>query len=151
MGLLDSILGGLVGGTGTQQMGGMRAGGIGMGAQGVNPLLQVALQLLQQNGGLQGVLGKFQQAGYGQQAQSWIGTGQNMPIDAGALSQIFGQGQLGQIASQLGMSHDEAAGQLAQTLPDVVDRMTPEGAFPEGHDDLVNQVLSMLQQGRHPG
>ena len=149
MGLLDSILGGLVGGTtgSTDRMG---AGGMGMGGQGANPLLQIALQLLQQNGGLQGVLGKFQQAGYGQQAQSWISTGQNMPIDGGALSQIFGQAQVGRIATELNMSHDEAAGQLAQTLPNVVDRMTPEGAIPEGHDDLVNQVLGMLQQGRHP-
>lgn len=148
MGMLDAILGGLIGGTTNRPMSGMEAGGMGMGAQGANPLLQIALQLLQQNGGLQGVLGKFQQAGYGQQAQSWVGTGTNMPIDPGALSQIFGQGQLGQIAAQLGMRQDEAAGQLAATLPDVVDRMTPEGAIPEGHDDLVNQVLARLQQGR---
>ena len=147
MGLLDALLGGLMGGgTATGP-----AGGMGMGAQGQNPLLQIALQLLQQNGGLQGVLGKFQQAGYGAQAQSWIGTGQNMPIDSGALSQIFGQGQLGQIAEQLGLSHQEAAGQLAQTLPQVVDRMTPEGQIPEGHDDLVNQALAMLQRGRESG
>jgi uncharacterized protein YidB (DUF937 family) len=143
MGLLEAILGGLVGGRGAGSMGGM-----GMGAQAPNPLLQIALQLLQQNGGLQGMLGKFQQAGYGQQAQSWIGTGQNLPIDPGALSQIFGQGQLGQIAAQLGLSHDEAAGQLAQTLPNVVDQMTPEGEIPQGHDDLVNQALAILQQSR---
>ena len=98
--------------------------------------------------GLQGMLSRFQQAGYGQQAQSWIGTGQNMPIDPGALSQIFGQGQLGQIAQQLGISHDEAAGQLAQTLPGVVDRMTPTGEIPEGHSDLVNEALAILQRGR---
>ena len=92
------------------------------------------------------MLGKFQQAGYGDQAQSWVGTGQNQPIDPGALSQIFGQGQLGQIAAQLGMSRDEAAGQLAQTLPNVVDGMTPTGELPAGHDDLVNQVLAALEQ-----
>ena len=144
MGLLDGILGSLLGGT-SGSMSGMR-----MGAEGANPLLQVVLQLLQQNGGLQGVLGKFQQAGYGDQAQSWVGTGQNQPIDPGALSQIFGQGQLGQIAAQLGMSRDEAAGQLSQTLPNVVDRMTPNGELPAGHDDLVNQVLAALEkrQGR---
>ena len=141
MGLLDAILGGVMRGQGGAPMG-------GLGAQGSNPLLQIALQLLQQNGGLQGVLGKFQQAGYGDQAQSWVGTGQNMPIDAGALAQIFGQGQLGQIAQQLGMSHEEAAGQLAQELPNVVDRMTPNGQIPEGHSDLVNEALAILQRGR---
>ena len=120
----------------------------GLGTQGSNPLLQIALQLLQQNGGLQGVLGKFQQAGYGDQAQSWIGTGQNMPIDAGALSQIFGHGQLGQIAQQLGVSQEEAAGGLAQMLPQVVDQMTPQGQVPDNHSDLVNEALAMLQRGR---
>ena len=142
MGLLDGLLGQVMGG----MMGG--AGQAPMQAQSQNPLLQIALQMLQQNGGLSGVLGKMQQAGYGEQAQSWIGTGQNMPIDPGALSQIFGQGQLGQIAQQLGISHDEAAGQLAQTLPGVVDRMTPTGEIPEGHSDLVNEALAILQRGR---
>jgi uncharacterized protein YidB (DUF937 family) len=124
MGLLDAILGGMMGGQRQS------AGGLGMGAPGQNPLLQIILQLLMQNGGLQGMMGKMQQAGYGDQAQSWIGTGQNMPIDPNVLSQIFGQGQLQDIAEQLGMSRGEAEGQLAQALPDVVDRMTPQGQIP---------------------
>jgi uncharacterized protein YidB (DUF937 family) len=143
MGLLDAILGGLTGGGAGQS-----TGPFGMGAQGQNPLLQIALQMLQQNGGLQGILGKLQQGGYGEQAQSWIGSGRNLPIDPGALSQIFGHGQVDKIAQQLGVSHQEAAGQLAQTLPDVVDRMTPEGRIPDNQGDLVNQVLAALQRGR---
>lgn len=141
MGLLDGILGGLMSSGGS-------LGGQGMGAQGQNPLLQIALQMLQQNGGISGILGKAQQAGYGEQVQSWIGTGKNLPIDTNALSQILGQGQLGQIAQQLGVSHEEAAGQLAQTLPRVVDQMTPQGEIPEGHSDLVNEALAILQKGR---
>jgi uncharacterized protein YidB (DUF937 family) len=142
MGLLDGLLG--------QLMGGMTGGGqqSPTGAQAQNPLLQIALQMLQQNGGLSGVLSKMQQAGYGQQAQSWIGTGQNMPIDPGALSQIFGRGQLGQIAQQLGVSQEEAAGGLAETLPQVMDQMTPQGQIPDNHSDLVNQALAILQQQR---
>ena len=140
MGLLDAILGGMMGGQGQS------AGGPGMGAQGQNPLLQIVLQLLTQNGGLQGMLGKMQQAGYGDQGQSWIGTGENLPIDANVLSQIFGQGQMQDIAQQLGMSRGEAEGQLAQALPDVVDRMTPQGQIPEGHNDLVNEALAILRQ-----
>ncbi|MHB8493607.1 MAG: YidB family protein, partial [Casimicrobiaceae bacterium] len=116
--------------------------------QAQGPLLQMALRLLQQNGGLQGVLGKFEQAGLGQQAQSWIGTGKNLPIDASAITQIFGQGQLGQIAQQLGITNEQAEGQLAQALPQVVDKLTPEGQIPENHSDLVNQALAMLQSGR---
>jgi uncharacterized protein YidB (DUF937 family) len=117
-------------------------------AQGNSPLIQMALQILQQNGGIEGLLVKLQQAGLGQQAQSWIGTGQNMPISADALSKIFGQGQLGQIAQQLGMSQTEAAGGLAEALPNVVDQLTPDGQIPAEHNDLVAQALAILQKGR---
>ena len=141
MGLLDGLLGQMMGGT---LGGGQQQSPTGVQAQ--NPLLQIALQMLQQNGGLSGVLAKMQQAGYGQQAQSWIGTGQNMPIDPGALSQIFGRGQLGQIAQQLGVSQEEASGGLAQMLPQVVDQMTPQGQVPDNHSDLVNQALAYLQK-----
>ncbi len=141
MGLLDGLLGSM--------MGGMMGGGTSaQGAQGTNPMIMMALQVLQQNGGIQGLLAKFQQAGMGQQAQSWIGTGQNMPISADALSQIFGQGQLDQIAQQLGMSHQQVASGLAQSLPHVVDHMTPGGEIPAEHNDLVAQALAMLQKGR---
>jgi|KBSMisStaDraftv2_1062788.scaffolds.fasta_scaffold122432_3 uncharacterized protein YidB (DUF937 family) len=142
-GLLGQVMGGMLGGGQTQMPGQSPLPG-----QAQSPLLMMLLQLLQQNGGLQGVLGKLQQSGYGQQAQSWIGTGQNMPIDAGALSQIFGHGQLGQIAQQLGVSQEEAAGGLAQMLPQVVDQMTPQGQVPDNHSDLVNEALAMLQRGR---
>ena len=141
MGLLDGLLGSVMGG----MMGG---GSSAQGTQGGNPMIQMALQMLQQNGGIEGLLAKFQQAGMGQQAQSWIGTGQNMPISPDALSQIFGHGQLGQIAQQMGISPEEAAGGLSQALPHVVDQMTPGGEIPEGHNDLVAQALAILQKGR---
>jgi uncharacterized protein YidB (DUF937 family) len=133
------LLGQLVGGAQGGGMGGMG----GMGAQ-PSPLLQIALQLLQQNGGLEGMLGKFQQAGYGAQADSWVSTGQNMPISGDVLSQVLGKGSLGQIAQQLGMSHGEAAGGLASVLPQVIDRMTPHGQVPDDHNDIVAQALEML-------
>ena len=144
MGLLDGLLGSVMGG----MMGGNSSAQGAQGAQGGSQMIQMALQMLQQNGGIEGLLAKFQQAGMGQQAQSWIGTEQNMPISPDALSQIFGQGQLGQIAQQLGMSHQQAADGLAQTLPQVVDHMTPEGRIPDDHNDLVAQALEMLQRGR---
>lgn len=141
MGLLDGLLGNMMGG----MLGGAQST---QGAQSGNPMIQMALQMLQQNGGIEGLLAKFQQAGMGQQAQSWIGTGQNMPISADALSKIFGQGQLGQIAEQLGMSQTQAAGGLAEALPSVVDQMTPDGEIPAEHNDLVAQALAILQKRR---
>ncbi len=139
MGLLDGMLGNV--------LGGMMGGGH-QGAQGQSPLLAIVLQLLQQNGGLQGMLGKLQQAGYGDEAQSWVGTGQNMPISPDALQKILGSGQLAAIAQQLGISPQDAAGGMAQMLPGVVDQMTPQGQVPDDHNDLVSQALAMLQKGR---
>jgi uncharacterized protein YidB (DUF937 family) len=146
MGLLDGLLGSVMGG----MMGGGQAAPGTQGMQGGSgsQMIQMALQVLQQNGGIEGLLAKFQQAGMGQQAQSWIGTGQNMPISPDVLSQILGQGQLGQIAQQMGMSHEQAAGGLAEALPGVVDHMTPGGEIPEEHNDLVAQALAILQKGR---
>jgi uncharacterized protein YidB (DUF937 family) len=136
MGMLDGLLGSL--------MGGMTGGG----QQQQNPLLAIALQMLQQNGGIEGILGKFQQAGMGQQADSWVSTGQNLPIDPGALGEIFGQEELGQIARQTGMSQQDVSGGLADLLPGLIDGMTPTGQVPADSSDLVNQALAMLQKGR---
>ena len=135
MGMLDGLLGSL--------MGGMTSDGTGGRQQ--SPLLLIALQLLQQNGGLQGMLGKFQQAGYGAQADSWVSTGQNQPISTDALSQVLGQGQLGRIAQQLGMSQGEAAGGLASMLPQMIDKMTPQGEVPDDRQDIVAEALALLK------
>src|SRR6185369_11242759 len=109
MGMLDGLI--------NSALGGM----MGHGGQGQSPLLQVALQVLQQNGGIEGVLDKFRQGGYGDQAASWQSAGQNMPISGSALQEVLGSGAIGQIAAQLGMSHGETAGGLAQMLPHVID------------------------------
>jgi uncharacterized protein YidB (DUF937 family) len=134
MGMLDGLLGSL--------MGGMT--GDGTGGRQQSPLVQIALQLMQQNGGLSGLLAKFQQAGYGAQADSWVSTGQNQPISADVLSQVLGHGQLGQIAQQLGISHGDAAGGLASMLPQMIDKMTPNGQIPDDHGDMVAQALAIL-------
>jgi len=131
--MLDGLLGSL--------MGGMQQGG---GGSQQSPLMQIALQLMQQNGGLPGILGKFQQSGYGAQADSWVSTGQNQPISADALTQVLGHGQLAQIAQQLGMSQGQAAGGLASMLPQMIDKMTPHGEVPTDHNDMVAQALAML-------
>jgi uncharacterized protein YidB (DUF937 family) len=139
--MLDGLLGNVIGG--------MLGGGAQPQAQGQqSPLMQIALQLLQQQGGLEGLLGRFQQAGYSQEAQSWVSTGENMPISGDALQQVLGQGQLGDIARQLGMSSGEAAGGLASVLPQLIDGMTPKGEVPADSSDLVSQALAMLQKGR---
>jgi uncharacterized protein YidB (DUF937 family) len=137
MGLLDGLLGNV--------LGGMMGGGA---QQQQSPLMQMALQLLQQNGGIEGILGKFHQAGYAEQAQSWVSTGENQAISGDMLQQVLGQGQLGQIAQQLGIGHQDAAGGLASMLPDLINQMTPQGQVPANSSDLVAEALSILNRSK---
>ena len=142
MGLLDGILGNVLssalGGNQTQSSFG---GGQGTGG---NLLLQLALSMLQQNGGLEGVLGKFRQGGLGQQADSWVGTGENMGISADQLQQIFGSSAIGDVASRLGVPQEQAGSTMAQLLPELINGLTPQGHVPENADQDIAQSLSML-------
>lgn len=136
MGLLDGLLGSVLGGANSAT------------AQQQNPLMQIALQMLQQNGGIGGMLDKFRQGGYADQANSWQSTGANLPISPSALQEVLGSGSIGQIAQQLGLSHGEAAGGLAQVLPQLIDKMTPAGEVPDNHDDMVSQALAMRTKSK---
>ena len=130
MGLLDSLLGGMMGGA----------------QQGQSPLVAVALQLIQQNGGLPGILSKFEHGGMAEHAGSWVGTGENMPISGGQLQEILGSGSIGQLAQQLGLSHGDTSSGLAQVLPQIINNMTPTGQVPADHGDMLQQALSMLSK-----
>lgn len=144
MGLLDGLLERVMQGSGIST--GMGSGMNTGGQQAGSPLLNLALMVLQQNGGIQGVLAKLQQAGLGATGQSWIGTGANQPIDADALTRALGHGQLGALAQSLGLHPQDAAGGLAKVLPEVVDHLTPAGQVPENTTDMISQALSMLQR-----
>jgi uncharacterized protein YidB (DUF937 family) len=127
MGLLDSVLGAALGG-------GNNAGG---GTQGA--LLNAVIGMLSQGGGAAGGLGglgglvsKFTQGGMGDVVNSWVGTGQNMPVSADQISNVLGGDMIGNLAKQLGMNQGDIAGQLSQMLPGVVDKLTPNGQIPQG-------------------
>jgi uncharacterized protein YidB (DUF937 family) len=144
MGLLDSVLGAAMGGG-------------GQGGGGNAALLNMVVGLLTQGGGggnaasaggggLGGLLGMVQQAqqsGLGDVVGSWIGTGQNMPIAPDQLGKILGNDKIAGMASQLGMNQGDLLGQLSQVLPQVVDKMTPNGQIPQQAPDL-GQLGSLL-------
>ena len=78
-------------------------------------------------GGLQKVLSGFQANGLAAQADSWVGTGENEPISGADVRKVVGDEELAKIAAQLGVSEDEAADAVAQVLPAVVDKVSPDG------------------------
>jgi uncharacterized protein YidB (DUF937 family) len=121
----------------------MLGGQQAQGAAGENPMLQVVMGLMNNSGGLSGLLGKFQQGGLGDLVQSWVGTGSNLPISAEQIQQVLGSGALGDIASKLGIQPEQAAGELSQALPNVVDKLTPDGQLP-AEGDLMATAQQML-------
>jgi uncharacterized protein YidB (DUF937 family) len=132
MGLLDSVLGSLTN------------GGSGSG----NRLLDTVLSMVSNpdSGGLAGLLARFQESGLGNLADSWVSTGRNLPISADQIRDALGSGQLGAIAERLGMSQGDAASKLAELLPGVVDKLTPDGQVPDagGLGDLLGSLAKRL-------
>ena len=104
MGLLDGVLGGLV-------------------ASGIN-------EVIRQNGGVHGLVNRFEQQGLGGIAQSWVGTGANQPVSAAQLEQVLGADTVAQLAGKLGVSPQDLLSKLSELLPQTVDKMTPDGTIP---------------------
>src|SRR3984893_3047235 len=83
-----------------------------------------------QGGGLNAILAKLQQAGFGDQVKSWIGNGQNLPITAEQLQQVLGSDTVKQLAARFNIPVDQLAKVLAQQLPKAVDHASPDGKLP---------------------
>jgi uncharacterized protein YidB (DUF937 family) len=149
---LGDVLGGMLGG-GRQGgglgdvLGGMLSGaGGGAGAGGLGSVLGGVLAGGAGGaGGLGALLEQFQRAGFGEQASSWVSTGDNLPLPPEAIGQVLGDDTLAQIARQAGVSEAEAGAGLAQLLPDVIDRVTPDGQAPD-LDQLVASVADLSRQ-----
>ncbi|MFV0279982.1 MAG: YidB family protein [Rhodoblastus sp.] len=97
-----------------------------------------SLPPLDADGGLLGGLGdlysKFQKAGQGGAIDSWIGTGQNQPIQPGHLGSAIGQTTISDLARQAGVSEQDLLNGLAQALPGVIDKLTPRGRLPTANE-----------------
>ncbi|WP_407174968.1 YidB family protein [Bradyrhizobium sp. STM 3562] len=81
-------------------------------------------------GGLNAIIAKLQQAGFGEQVKSWIGTGQNLPITADQIRQVLGNDTVRQIAAKYNIPIDQVSEVLAHQLPVAVDRASPDGKLP---------------------
>ena len=133
MGFLDDV-GKAVGG----QVGAALSGAGGQGS-----LAQAVIQWLG-SGGLGELTKGFQQAGLGEILASWIGKGANLPVSADQLTNALGASRLGALAKQAGLEPQAAAGQLASLLPGLVDKLTPDGAVPQG--GALEQGLGLLKK-----
>jgi uncharacterized protein YidB (DUF937 family) len=108
MGMLDGLLGGIVG-----------AG-----------MVSVVSDILEKHGGLQGVVSEFEKSGLGGTVKSWVGTGPNQPISPEQVHKALGPDLLQQLSEKSGLSVEDLAQKLSQVLPQTVDKLTPNGAIP---------------------
>jgi uncharacterized protein YidB (DUF937 family) len=109
MGMLDGLLGGIVG-----------AG-----------MVSVVTNIIEKHGGLQGVVSEFEKKGLGPTVKSWVGTGPNQPISADEVNKVLGPDLLQQLSAKSGLSVQELTQKLSQILPQAVDKMTPDGSLPK--------------------
>ena len=109
MGLLDGLLGGIVG----------------------SAMTGVINQVLEQNGGVQGIVNQFEQKGFGPTVRSWVGTGANQPITADQIHHVLGSGAVQELAQKAGLSVPDLTAKLAQLLPQAIDKLTPTGTIPK--------------------
>src|SRR5947209_5196472 len=74
---------------------------------------------------------KLKNSNIGEQFQSWIGKGENMPVTADQVTQAIGPEAMNRIAEKTGTTPEQAAQNLAKKLPGMVDRATPDGRLPD--------------------
>jgi uncharacterized protein YidB (DUF937 family) len=108
MGLLDGLLGGVVGAE----------------------MVSVVNQLIEKHGGVSGIVTQLQQQGLSGTVNSWIGTGPNQPISASQVHQAFGPEMMRELAARSGLTPEVLAQKLSQALPQVIDKLTPTGTVP---------------------
>jgi len=130
MGLFDSVLGAVMGKV--QEQGGMAS------------VLGSLLANDGGQGGLPGLVDKFSRAGLGETVQSWIGSGANLPISAEQLQSVLGSEAVAGMAAKLGVDPAQASSTLAQLLPGLVDRLTPQGQAPDGGLGSGTDLASLL-------
>lgn len=130
MGLFDQIIGAVSGQQG-------ESGG---------SLLGSVLQMVTnpQNGGLSTLLQTLQQGGLAEAAKSWVSTGQNLPVSAEQIQSALGNDTVKNLAAQLGLNTEQMSGHLAELLPQVVDKLTPNGSVPS-EGNLVSMGMELLK------
>lgn len=119
MGLMDDIAG---------QALGKITGGSSQGTGMAGALMEM---INKYPGGLPALIKAFQDKGLGGIVGTWVGTGQNQSISADQVKQVLGDSRINELAAKAGVSPDAASGQIAQMLPGLVDKLTPDGKLPD--------------------
>jgi uncharacterized protein YidB (DUF937 family) len=109
----------------------------GAGA-GNNGLLESVIGMVTdpQTGGLNGLIEKISQGGLAEQVASWVGTGANLQVSADQIQAALGSPFVQEMAAKFGINTADVAGSLANILPQVIDKLTPDGQVPQDNSLL---------------
>lgn len=159
MGLFEDVLGQVMknsggGGTATaerptgapggDQLTNMLASFLGADKKDASPIIVAIMKFVQSQGGISGIVAKFQLKGYGKQADSWVGTGANQQITPKQVADVFDRGSINNLAQTMNTTPEAATNTLSQFLPELLNQFTPEGKVPGNEGDILNSVLGML-------
>lgn len=100
------------------------------------------LRMFQSEGGFGGVVSSLQDSSIGQQVQSWVSNGPNLPVSPSQVADALGADRMKQLAEQSGLSVDDVASSLSQLLPSLIDKLTPTGQVPGA--DQLQSLLSKI-------
>ncbi|MEC7118759.1 MAG: YidB family protein [Pseudomonadota bacterium] len=145
---LGDLLGSVLGGGNTTSAKPAAQGGAGL----LIALLPVILNWVQQQGGLEKVLASLQSKGLGGQAQSWMSTGQNQPIQPEQVESVFGTAQVDQFAAETGANRGAVLSGIASLLPQVIDQLTPKGDTSTANEanqeigTVLGQLAGLMQR-----
>lgn len=84
----------------------------------------------ERSGGLQALLEKFHASGLGHVASSWVSKGENLPISADEIKNVLGSDEVQALANRFNLPVETVTQMLADHLPHLVHKMTPEGKMP---------------------
>jgi uncharacterized protein YidB (DUF937 family) len=110
-----------------------------------NPTASAALELLKNHpGGISGLVQQFHDKGLGDVVNSWVSTGQNLPISADQIKSVLSNEHVQAFAAKAGISPDVASAKIAEVLPMIMDRLTPNGRVP-AQSGLLATGMNMLK------
>lgn len=116
----------------------------GQSATSSNGLIEIITTFLAnpEIGGISGLVNAFQKQGLGNIVASWVGDGENLPISSTQLLAVFGNDTMQRFAQQIGLPFDEASNTMTTALPQIVNKLSPNGQMPDS--DMLSQGLSLL-------
>ncbi|MDZ4728164.1 MAG: YidB family protein [Leptospira sp.] len=107
-----------------------------------NPqIIEGIKKIVEDNGGVSGLVQKFKDKGFTDVASSWVGKGENASIGADDVLKVLGKDSIGDLASKVGMDPESTAGLVSNLLPLVIDKLSPDGNEPK--DDVASQLTSL--------